>query len=329
MKKNIIAITICCYLSLLSIAQTKSYSGVKQFYPSALRTITDNNEIKGYCMFACLDKTTKKENIYQLLILDNLLNETHAIEMKKSNSFSLIESSFNGERFCFSFLDQKAKTVEFMLVDKTGKQTGNYRIEDLSTNEMVALLQMSQGTLTPIEGKGFVRYGIEKEKGYKIALEMISNDGKKLWSKGSGVPKDEKSYETAVPYYSDANYVLSGISIREKMLSTNAEMNIVCHEASTGKELFKVSNKHPKYNLLTEGVSYDEASGEFYIFGAYAKPKDIVSLGIFIQVVDKNGVVKKESFSGWGKEILTATPAAIKSKMEKNMFIALHEIARQ
>jgi len=318
------------------MSQNKSYTGIKKFYGSSLQAIIDNNEVKGYFVFGLLDKASTKENIYQLVILDNLLNETHSIELKKPTTFYLLESSFNGERFCFSFVDLKGKALEYLILDKAGKAVGTYRVTDLSNNEISAAVQASQSgisastsTLTPINGKGFVRYGKKKEKGWRISLEMIDNDGKQKWTSDSGMPKTSKSYETAVPLYSDANYVVSQITTREKLLSTeNMENNIVCQDATTGKEVFKISTNTAKYGLFPEGVSYDETSGEFFVYGAYAKLKDIVSLGIYIQVIDKSGKIKNESYSGWDKEILTATSAEIKSKMKEKMFIALHEMVR-
>ncbi len=328
MNKVLLKLTVCFFFFSPIIGQNKSYTGIKNLYGNAIRTITDNNEVKGYTIFSCLDKVNEKENIYQLLIFDNMLNDTLAIELKKSNTIVPIENSFNGDHFCFSFLDSKAKKLEYLFVDKTGKETGKYSITDLSMNEMAAFVQMSKGTLIPIKEKGFVHYGIEKENGYRVIIEMLDNDGKKLWTKTSGFTQDKKSYESIAPYYSDANYVVSGILSRKQALSTNWEGITVCHNAITGKEVFKIPSNQAQYDLFTEGVSYDETSGEFLIFGTFSKPKDIVSLGIYIQVVDKQGVLKKEIFSRWDQEISAATPSAVKNKLDKHSSIVIHEIIR-
>lgn len=332
MKKTIIAFSIFIMGALAVNAQTKTYTGIKKFYGNGIRPIIENNEVRGYFMFGLADKVNKNENLYQILILDNNLNETHSIELKKSSKLALIESAYNGERFCFSFIDYKAKCIEYLLFDKEGKEAGAYKVVGLSDSE-ISLIEgnlsddSNSGGLVAVEGKGFVRYGIEKLKGTKIEIEMFDNSGKKKWTANSGIVG--KSYEGALPYYSDSNVVVSSITTRERLMSAaGADGNLVFHDVKKGKELFRIPMLTVKYGFLPEGVSFDESTGGYFIYGEYTKPKDIESIGFYIQSVDKKGLITKESYMTWTGDIFKATPGEIKSKEVKNMHVAIHKMIR-
>ena len=335
MKNYFLAIALFFTSISASFAQTKSYSGIKRFSSTGLQAITENNEIKGYFLFGLLDKVNKKENLYQIVILDNNLNETHAVELKKSKTFYLLETSYNGEAFCFSFIDYKKKTLEYLLYDKAGKSLGSYKVSDLSATEIqmvAARARMAKdaysGGLVAVNKRGFVRYGIEKSKGQRMEMEMFDNTGKKVWSANSGASKSAKSFESVVPFYSDSIVVASWLTTRARMMTQQFESDITFHDAKTGTLLFKTSSKNAKYGLLPQGVSYDSKTKEYFIYGEYTKPKDIKSLGFYLQVIDNKGVVKNENFMAWTGDIFKATPGEIKNKMQKNTFVAVHKMVR-
>jgi hypothetical protein len=334
--KKIYATFTVLFIALLTVhSQNKSFSGIKRFSVSGFKPILERNEVKGYFMFGLLDKVNRKENLYQITILDNNLNETHSVELTKSKTFYLLETAYNGVDFCFSFIDYKKKTLEYLLYDKAGKSVGSYVVSGLSNSEVQGVAARAKmagdaysGGLVTVSGKGFVRYGIEKMKGYRMEMEMFDNTGKKVWTANSGVSKDSKSFESVAPFYSDSLVVASWLTTRPGMFSRQFESDITFHDANTGKLLFKTTSKNAKYGLMPQGVSYDPILKEYFIYGEYTKPKSIVSLGFYIQDLDNKGVVKNENFMTWTGDIFKATPGAIKAKMQKNTFVAVHKMVR-
>ena len=123
------------FLAFNAGAQNVNYTGIKRVYLQGIKAFTENNEVKGYSCFYFLDKANRKENLYALNILDENLKQTHYVELTKSKDLRLLESSYNGERFCYSFLNSSKKTIEYILFDKEGKEAGDYKIEKLNKTE--------------------------------------------------------------------------------------------------------------------------------------------------------------------------------------------------
>jgi len=339
MKKAILSALFVLSFCFLKSQDVYDVTGVKRINPNDLQAIIENNEVKGYYTFYALDKANKKEYLYNLSILDNKLKVSYSVELKKAKHLRLMESSYNGDHFCFSFADFKKKTIEYLVLDKTGKQSGSYTIK-VSKKEMAYYVRMMQsdddgysGGLTAIKGKGFIRYGYEKEKGLRIEIEMIDNMGKKVWSANSGVTS-KKSYESAAPYYADENILITGISSREKMLSTKGTKNaIVFFNTVDGKEKFRLPIVTDKYQLAAGGASFDPNTGTYFVFGQYYGLEDNIlkddSKGMYIQEVDKTGKVIRENYSTWTGDVNNLLLKKVnKDKYANNMKIFIHKIIR-
>jgi ACT domain-containing protein len=325
-------------------SQTADFSSIKSVYLQGLNAIIENNEVKGYSAFYFLDKADKKESVYEIRILDNNLKETHSVKMTLPKQLELLENSFNGERFCYSFINPKEKSIKYMLLDKTGQKVGAYTVSELSSSEMATIEQSREsesnaysGGMVAVPGLGFVRYGWEKKKGYHIELEMFDNAGKKLWRADSKVPADEKSYESAYPFYANSQLVVSLMTTRPKALSmADYEMFLTFHKVSTGKEAFRIGMKSSdkKNNKLHApiGVSYDEASSQFYIYGEYYMPGQKMmkdkSTGLYFQVVDTTGKIVSDNYSSWTGDIAKKISMNDKGKFENNTNVTIHKMIR-
>jgi Family of unknown function (DUF6770) len=357
--KKILFVCVLLFTAAAAQSQTATFSNIKTVQLQGLNPIIENNEVKGYSAFYFLDKVDRKESIYEIHIMDNNLKETHSVKMTLPKQESLLETSFNGERFCFSFLNTKDKYIKYMLLDKTGNKVGAYTASELNNNELSYIEQMRasesdsySGGVMAIEGKGFVRYGIEKKKGYHIELEMFDNAGKKLWKAGSGVAADEKSYEVAYPFYANSEMVVSLINTRPKMLSqADQEIFLAFHRASTGKEAFRIgmntdsknksNDKKDKkskdkgsaqYQRSPIGVSYDEATAQYFIYGEYylqgQKMIKDKSTGLYFQVVDTTGNIVSENYSSWLGDIAKKISMNDKGKFEDNTNVTIHKMIR-
>jgi hypothetical protein len=331
-------IILMLFGSFMAFSQTYDILGVKRVNPSQVNAIIENNEVKGYYAFSYLDKANKKENLYNLAILDNNLKQNYSVELQKSKKSSLLESSYNGERFCFSFIDMNERILDFLILDKTGKTVGTYSIE-VSRNEaqiyasyLVSDEDSYNGGLGAVKGKGFVRFGYEKEDGVRIDIEMLDNNGKKLW-KANSKAESKKSYEAVNPYLIDERVIIAGLSTRERMLSTKGtKYSVMFINVDNGKEYFRLENKNDKYQLSPYGASYNVANQTYYIYGQYYFPDDNLAKddprGMYIQEVDLTGKVLLESFTDWEKEMFPMLTQKTKGKMEKNMKTFVHKIVK-
>ncbi|MGZ5304951.1 MAG: DUF6770 family protein, partial [Bacteroidia bacterium] len=278
-----------------------------------------------------------------LKIYDNNLKLAHDIEMVQPKNQFLLTSGFNGESFCFAYCDAKEKQVVYQMYDKTGKKAGAYTATGISKTEMMQLVQYQEsedesfsGGLAAVPGKGFVRYGMEKSKGMHASVEMFDNTGKKKWASTSGVPAGEKSYESAFPFYANENVVVSMFFTREKLLSMDEmEFFITFNDVETGKEKFRLSSKMgsgQKYVHFPIGTTYDATTKEYYVYGEYyaagKRPVKDKSEGIYIQTVDIDGKVKKQSYTHWKKDVAKKFPAKHKAGNEDERNITIHNIIR-
>jgi hypothetical protein len=336
-KINLIA--VICMLIMGVKAQNYDITGVKKFSPLSLQAIIEQNEVKGYYGFYKIDKASKKEDIYSLAILDNNLKQTYSVELKKSDRLQLLESAYNGAGFCFSFVDFREKTVEYMMLDKTGKTVGSYTLEaSKSEIQMYQASLMSEddyfaGGVLSVKNKGFVRIGYEKKDGMRVELELIDNTGKVKWTANSGVADGEKSYESANSMYADEKSVVALITTRGKRMSTKGmESNLVFLSSDTGKELFKINQKNDKNQLQYYGVSFDEASSSFFIFGQYFGAEDNIlkddSKGMFIQEIGMDGKMKNETYTPWAGEINSIIVKKMKDEMKGNMKTFIHKVVK-
>jgi len=338
MKKLILVITFLISSYYSANAQNMTYSDIKKITLRNVGAITENDIVKGYYMFYFVDKANGTQNNYKLIILDNNLQETHDIDLTKPKDLIFLECSYNGSNFCISFVNEKTKSAEYMVLNKKGEKTGNYKITGLSSSEIAYLTAnidnedyVYSGGLAGIQDKGFVRYGMEKEKGMRFEIEMIDSTGKKLWSTNSGVTT-KKSYESAYPMMTTGDAVVSLVSIREKLLSQDFETFLLFSNVEDGKELFRVAAKNDQYILFPGDVDFDNKTNEYLISGEYFNLKDNPvkdkSLGFYFQTVDTEGNIKNTAYCSWLDDIAKVIPMTDKGKFENNVNVAIHKIVR-
>lgn len=337
--KKIKLMAAACLLIMSVKAQNYDITGVKRIHPLSLRSLIEQDEVKGYYAFYQLDKASKKEALYNLSILDNNLKQTYSVELKKSDKLALLESSYNGAGFCLSFVDMREKVLEYQMLDKTGKTVGSYTLE-ISKNEaqayqgaLAAEESFYAGGMLAIKNKGFLRMGYEKKSGMRVELEMIDNTGKLKWSINSGVGEDEKSYESAEGLYADDKTIVTAFTTRGKKMSTKGMENFLKFvDVDSGKELFNYKQNDGQYLVQNFGVSYDQNSNSFFVYGQYFGKEDNIlkddSKGMFIQEVGRDGKLKSESYTPWAPEINGLIVKKLKGDLEKNMKTFIHKVVR-
>ncbi|HWY33881.1 MAG TPA: DUF6770 family protein, partial [Nitrosopumilaceae archaeon] len=97
MKKFLYPLFSSFLIALNCFPQAATFDNVKTLELRKFSVLENNSEVNGYFMFYFLDKASKKEDIYALIILDNNLKQTSYLELKKSNEVTLLASAFNGQ----------------------------------------------------------------------------------------------------------------------------------------------------------------------------------------------------------------------------------------
>lgn len=338
MKKTIITTVALAVLGLNAMAQSYDILGVKHINVSNMQPITENQEVKGYYSVAAMDKAGKKQRNYSLVILDNNLKQTYSIDMVKSDKLAMLESSYNGERFCFSFYDTRDRILQYDICDKTGKAVGQYSLEISKTEAQLynTMLQTEddtyQGTLVAVKGKGFIRYGYEKEDGYRISIEMIDNTGAKKWTTDSKVTS-KKSYESIGPLFTDDKVAIALLTTREKMLSVKGtQCSVIFINTDTGEEYFRMKSGANGNQLSALGASYNAASQTYFVYGQFFAEDDNItkddSKGFYVQEVDLKGKIISEGYTKWEEQINGTIARKSKGEIKKNMKMYVHTVVR-
>lgn len=339
MTTRLHALLLFAALTFVMRSQTVNFDGIKRVSSSGVKAIIENHEVKGYYVFYFLDKASKKESLYSFNLLDQNMAKTHSVELKRPKNEVLLEISFNGSHFCLSFVDARKKYLDYLILDKSGKEVGSYKVDDLSSNELAQYTaatesedQEYRGGITPVEGKGFVRYGLEREKGWRFVMEMFNNSGKKIWEGNSGATS-KKSFETGAPMFSNDQFVITNISLREKLLSSHIDYFVMCTDAASGKEKFRVELADEKYFNFPLGVNYEPATSEFFIYGEYYNAGRNAmagkSLGFFIKVVDAlTGKVKQEKYCSYENDVSKVLPVSSRGKLEDGRNFTIHRMTR-
>jgi hypothetical protein len=339
MKKNILSACAGVAFSLTTIAQNYDITGVKGVRANNISPITENQELKGYYSFVALDKASKTSRNYNLAILDNNLKQLYTVDMVKANKLALLESSYNGAAFCFSYYNADDKKLEYELLDKTGVKTGKYSLE-ISKNEGYMYAQMLkteddafQGTLVGVKGKGFIRFGYEKEEGYRISIEMIDNIGKKKWSATSNATT-KKSFETVSPLFTDDKVCILGLTTREKMMRIKDMVtSVVFLNTDNGKEFFRLKDIASNgFQLSPLGASFDATSQTYFVYGQFFNAEDNMSKddskGFYMQEVNLTGKIISESYTKWEDDINTTIVRKAKGDIKGNMKMMVHSVVR-
>lgn len=339
--KNTIFIFSFFLISMISFGQIVTYSNIRQVRLKNAQAIIENKQVVGYYLFYFKDKANKKQNVYELSLLDVNLAPTHSIELIKSKNSGLLEVNYNGQVFCFSFLDMKERTIEYQIIDKSAKIVGSYIVDDISDSELARYAQMIQteedtysGGQISAHGKGFIRYGVERKGGYRYEIEMIDNSAKKVWTTGLGATT-KRSFETMQSFYCDDAMLITLVSSKEKSMSTESDNFLLFTNVDDGKEICRVSTEHEKGYLIPMGINYEDSKSAYFIYGEYYGRKgsngqfDFENkLGFYTVIVDKTGKVIEEHFIDWKTDIAKLIPLNAKGRMEGNNSVFFHNIVR-
>jgi hypothetical protein len=182
----------------------------------------------------------------------------------------------------------------------------------------------------PITGKGFVCYGLQPAGKYKYEIQCYDNNLKPLWT---DVADGKTVVEVASEGFQSGDYIGSTIMRKKSVMTRDMEFDLMVHEVSSGKKLFRVPMLTDKYSVSFSDVFFDAQKQQFIVFGEYNDKNDkelkAPSLGFMTLTLDMTGKIIKEKINSWVSEISVAAPVNERGKFDgNNSRILFHNFVR-
>lgn len=334
MKFRLTTLVVLIGLNASLFAQSTTFDNVRKFTLRNMGAITEESTVQGYYMFYQMDKIKKKTYSYNMVILDQNLNQIATKSIVGNKYLSLLDGVYNKQSLFLKFYDAKEKKVSFQEYDLNAKMINKYSREaEKAERNVIAQGQAQEGAnsgLYAINDVGFIDYHMVKNKDYGFKIQFFPSNDYKAWSYTSDV--NSKMVTSASLIYADENVVVNSIVKKKRLMSKKAELEVLALDTRTGKVLFQKKLISKKYELLVmNGLESDE-EGNIYLFGTYYKKGDkefsSASKGIFSMKIDQAGQVLEEKYMDWAKAVAKHLPVNQKGKMKEGGYTYFHDFVR-
>lgn len=323
-------------LPCTSIAQNKSFAGVLKVSLKNMGPIIEKNEVKGYYTFYETDKLNRKTSAYLLQILDENLNVVSSKNITDSDDLRLLEGVYDGQSILLKFYNTKSKEAILRVYDKSAELKQNKTRKVESKWEIAqynsAITEETKGvTVFGIANTGFVSYAMEDNKSIGYSMEFLPEDAtQKSWTYKSNA--NSKDVETANFLAEGNGILLTHVGKRPSLLSQDATSYLLATDVKTGNKLFEKKLQSTKHDLVLLNGFTDETTGNIAVLGLYyekdVKTMKAKSLGLFAQVLDKQGNLVSENYTSWAKDVSKFLPVNAKGKMDDTGYIFFHNIIK-
>lgn len=328
-------VSLLLVIAMSAQAQNLSKQGVLKLNVRSSGTIIQDDQVKGYYYFYKLDKQDRKNDNYLLSVCDENLREVNAVNITRPKNYVLVDAVFNGQAFAFLFYDYKGKSTELVSYDGTLKSLGSVKKKIVnkyalaSYNTIVNGGEPTQAYLVPITGKGFVSYSLQPSK-FRYEIQCYDNNLKPLWT---DVADGKTPVEVASEGFQSGDYIGSTITRKKSVMTKDLEFDLMVHEVSSGKKLFRVPMLTDKYSVSFSDVFFDAQKKQFIVFGEYNDKNDkelkAPSLGFMTLTIDMTGKIINEKVNSWVNEISVAAPVNERGKFDgNNSRILFHDFVR-
>lgn len=324
-KFYISVLAVCCCFG--AIAQSKKINEITEFkLRNSGAIMTKENSVNGYYFFYLIDKLKKGEAEYGIKILDNNLNEVALKKHVASKHLYLMETKFNNDALMFSFIDRKEKMINLVGYDNQANKLKTEKVE-LSKKELIYMAQLNQSNdynmLFPVPNGGFLLNRIKDNRKLGYVIDYFPTNGGKSWSYGS--PEESKEIIMANPIEVNERYMVLMEFSRPGMLSQKVSLTTKVIDVVTGKLITQIDHDDNEPKLITN--AFLDADDQLVLLGEYFEAGDKImkaeSQGLFVQVLNSEGTVVKQSRSSWKNEIAPK----LKNVIEKeNYYVYFHDI---
>jgi hypothetical protein len=190
---------------------------------------------------------------------------------------------------------------------------------------------MSQNVLIPIKDKGFLIILTNhdgKGMGYTIKF-FPTAPNLNQWEYKFTPDKKTKGYYSIIPVALNKNYVVLN-QIKSKLMSTKKEFKTIVLSSNNGGKLFEKPYDKEDPKLISNSFISEEE--KITVLGQYYKPKAKIgkaqSLGLFVDVVDKEGTLLFKKKISWKKDVAKFLPVKKNNKLKGIGFIYFHNIIK-
>jgi hypothetical protein len=318
-------------------AQSFTIKNVTKYNPRNVDAIHEHQKLIGYYALNSSAVPGTKNSSYELSILDTNLNVVSKGSFQKSKNTELLESAWNGNTFCFSFLDSKKRTLEYQLLSRSCQTIGHYQKElnpfefnyysDLLPQE----LEAKDNNLVALDSNLFVRYGVVFDEGQSFQAEAFTIDGKRLWEYTS-ITTYNSAIETFLPIFADKNILVIFLTEYESPESENVKYSTLILDAQTGAFKVKLPILVNGKKLIPLGCSPNTGKDTYYLFGNYfTSEKNIVTAdadGFFIAEMTTQGKILKENIVSRIDKIEPSLKSLSNFEFQKNTKIYAHKIVK-
>ena len=312
-------------------AQSYTLSDISKGSQRNSGTIVDGNIIKGYYFFYKTEKVSRKENAYEIVILDENLEEKASKRIIEPKTTYLLEAAYNGQNIVFKFYDTKSDEVSYRSMNSEGKLSSK---ESRETNKHEALTyggnitaDLENTCLQAVNSKLFIDIHNYKDKQFKYSMEGLNNKGEVQWT---FTPENEMKVEAGAFLGSSDDQIWVQVSKSKGVMSKDYKFDIV-GVSTDGEQEFRLELQNSKYNLLAHNASYNATNDEIVIIGEYFDIKDKSmksdSKGVFVKVITPDGSEVSENFISWTRDVAAMVSAEDKRDLSK-YYICFHNIVQ-
>jgi hypothetical protein len=335
--KGCLVLLMAILLPTVASAQKVTLSDVLKVTVRGIGPIIKGNAVQGYYMFYQLDKADKANNNYQILFLDQNLNEVAKTKFTDSKYLYLQEASFDGQFVMLKFWESKAKQVQLRKYDGTGKQVSKKLITLTNAREVYqfyttgAAEEIQGEQLFAVDGVGFVNFTQRKTKGWGFQIDFMGIDDK-TWTYNADMTLAKFQYASFLAANKDQIFVLIGE--REKAMANEIDYLVLSIDIATGKKKYQTILKDAKFEIDPMNAYIDNQTGELAVMGQYYPAGDSRggkkgrSLGLSYSRLSNAGVITQSKFNSWATEISKKVASDAKGKIEDVGFIWFHRIVQ-
>lgn len=333
MKKFLKITALSIMIADVALAQSGKIENIMKINLQNMGYIMEGKILKGYYTFWQTDKLDKKNNAYSLQIMDDNLGVIKTIDLVRPKNSLMLETTFNSNCFMFTFISKD--DIELVTYDKTGKEVGTKKINDISRWERARLQQVmtdgeANNSVFPVGSGGFVRQTFTKNDKLGYAFEAYNNDCSVRWTTGSD-PNSDKVESADVIFVSE-KYIIAGVAKKPNMLSKDADMFVAAFDATNGKRLFEVPLGDAMNDMSYSNGFADETGNEIVIVGEYFNKGDKIlkakSVGLYVTKLDLTGKQIQQSKLDWTKDFGKFVGAGQTGKKDDQGYTYFHKIVK-
>ncbi|MFT5725132.1 MAG: hypothetical protein ACI9JN_002255 [Bacteroidia bacterium] len=299
--------TLCISLVTLVQAQNYSFTDVAKGGLKNSGTIVEGNVIKGYFYFYFSEKISRKNNAYEIVILNENLEEKSTAKIVEPKTTYMMEAAYNEKNILFKFYDTKSKMVSYRTMDPAGnlsaKETREANKHEISGYVNSISTDQENTNVQAISEKLFIDVHNYKDKQYKYSIQGLTNSGEIDWTY---TPTNKMKIEMGEYLGNSDDQIWIQVSQSKGIMSRDYTFDLA-GISTTGEEDFRIPLQTSRYNLLAHNATYKKEEDEIVILGEYYDIKDKSmksdSKGVFIKVINSDGSEVSEDFISWSRDI--------------------------